>query len=51
MINKILRLSCGGFVLGFFLSYQGGVRGNDALVMASLAVLGLSCALLIIAKK
>ncbi|MDR1021160.1 MAG: hypothetical protein LBL73_10415 [Synergistaceae bacterium] len=46
-----LRFSCAGFVLGLCLSYQGGVTANDALVVASFAVLGLSCVLLVIAKK
>jgi hypothetical protein len=47
----LLRISCAGFILGLYLSYQGGIKANDTLVMASFAVLGLSCALLVIAKK
>jgi hypothetical protein len=47
----MLYSSCAGFILGFYLSYQGGVRENDALIIASFAVLGLSCALLLITKK
>jgi hypothetical protein len=38
-------------MLGFYLSYQGGVGENDALIAASFAALGLSCALALIAKK
>ncbi|MDR2779699.1 MAG: hypothetical protein LBB28_01075 [Synergistaceae bacterium] len=48
---KMLYTSCAGFILGFYLSYQGGISENDALIMASFAVLGLSCALALIAKK
>jgi hypothetical protein len=48
---KMLCASCAGFMLGFYLSYQGGIRENSALIAASFAVLGLSCALALIAKK
>ncbi|MDR1508829.1 MAG: hypothetical protein LBS53_04255 [Synergistaceae bacterium] len=47
----LLRISCAGFILGFYLSYQGGLTANGTLITASFAVLALSCALLIIAKK
>jgi hypothetical protein len=47
----MLSLSCAGFMLGFYLSYQGGFRENDALIAASFAVLGLSCVLALVAKK
>jgi hypothetical protein len=47
----MLYISCAGFILGFYLSYQGGIRENGALVAASFAVLGLSCALALVAKK
>jgi hypothetical protein len=48
---KMMRISCAGFILGFYLSYMGGLGDNSPLVMASFAVLGLSCALLVITKK
>ena len=48
---KMLYISCAGFMLGFYLSYQGGLMENGALITASFAVLGLSCALALIAKK
>ena len=46
-----LHISCAGFILGLYLSYQGGTAANDAMIITSFAVLGLSCALLLIPKK
>ncbi len=47
----LLKLSCAGLLLGFFLAHLGGVNDNKTIVPLSFAVLGIACLLPIIAKK
>lgn len=47
----LLKLSCAGLLLGFFLAHMGGTHDNENIVALSFAVLGIACLLPIVAKK